>query len=113
VANVIEAEGLFVLAHGEDPIFDGEIFAGEDEVNARVSGGPRNVDTADASVRVRGAEKFAVDHAGKGNVIGEASLAGDFGAGVDAAAWVADYAKVAIISVGFLWRSFWFRHRSS
>jgi hypothetical protein len=65
-------------------------------------------------VRVRGAEKFAVDHAGKGNVVGEASLPGDFGAGVDAAAWVADYAKVAIISVGFFrWRSFWFRHRRS
>src|ERR1700687_6187467 len=62
--------------------------------------------------RVRGAEEFAVDHAGKGNVIGEAGLPGDFGAGIHAAAWMANYAEFAIISVGlFLWGIFLLRHR--
>jgi hypothetical protein len=62
-----------------------------------VRGGARNVDAANARVRVRGAQELAVGHAGKGNVVGEAGLAGDFGAGVYAAAGVADYAEIAII----------------
>jgi hypothetical protein len=55
-----------------------------------------------------------VGHAGKGNVVGEAGLAGDFGAGVYAAAGVADYAKITVIRVGyFLWRILLLRHRCS
>jgi hypothetical protein len=52
-----------------------------------------------------------VEHAGQGNVVGEASLPGDFGAGVYAAARAADYAEIAVVSVGlFLWRIFMLRH---
>jgi len=55
-----------------------------------------------------------VGHAGKGNVVGEAGLAGDFGAGVYAAAGMADYAEIAIVCAGFFWwRIFLLRHRRS
>jgi len=52
-----------------------------------------------------------MNHAGQGNVVGEASLPGDFGTGVDAATRAADYAEIPVVSVGlFLWRIFLFRH---
>ncbi len=55
-----------------------------------------------------------MDHAGKGNVVGEPGLAGDFGAGVHAAAGVTDYAEIAIVSVGFFrWRIVLLRHGRS
>jgi hypothetical protein len=46
-----------------------------------------------------GAKQLAVNHAGKGNVVGEASLPGHFGAGVHAAARMADHAKMAVVPV--------------
>jgi len=104
MTNMVQTEGLLILADGENAVFDGEIFPGEDEIDAGVSGGLRTVDAANARVRVRGAQEFAVDHAGKGNVVSEAGLAGDFGAGVYAAAGVADYAEIAIVCTGFFWR---------
>ncbi len=97
MADVVEAERLLVLADGKNAVFDGEILAGENEIYAGVRGGAQNVDAANARVRVRGAQELAVGHAGKGNVVGEAGLAGDFGAGVYAAAGVADYAEIAVI----------------
>src|SRR6202158_2230132 len=112
MAHMMQAEGLFVLADRENSVFDGQIFAGEDEVDAGVGGGPRDVDAADASVRARGAEEGAGDQAGEGKVSGEAGLPGDFGAGIHVAAWMANYAEFAIISVGlFLWGIFLLRHR--
>jgi hypothetical protein len=45
-----------------------------------------------------------VGHAGQGNVVGEAGLAGDFGARIHAAACVADYAEIAIVSATFFRR---------
>jgi hypothetical protein len=105
---------LLILADGEDAIFDRDIFTGQDKIDAGVGGGAGDVDTANARVRVRGTQELAVGHAGKGNVVGEASLAGDFGARVNAAAGVADYTEIAIVSVGlFRWRIFLLRHRRS
>jgi hypothetical protein len=55
-----------------------------------------------------------VSHAEKGNVVGEAGLAGDFGARIYPAAGVADYAEITVIRVGyFLWRILLLRHRRS
>ena len=114
MADVVETEGLLILADRENAVLDGEVFAGEHEVDAGVGGGPRNVDAANARVWVRRAQEFTVDHAGKGNVVGEPGLAGDFGAGVHAAAGVTDYAEIAIVSVGFFrWRIFLLRHGRS
>src|SRR6266404_5163437 len=113
MADAVEAKRLFVLADRKNAIFDGEIFASEYEVDAGVRGGARNVDAANARVRVRRAKEFAMRHAGKGNVVGEAGLPGDFGASIHAAARATDYAEFAVVSVGFpTWRIF-LRHRRS
>src|SRR5712672_1606366 len=109
---MIEAERLLVLAYGQDSVFDGEIFASENEIDARVRRSKGDIDAANARVRVRGAQEFAVEHAGKGNVVGEASLPGDFGAGVDAAARAADHAELAVALGRFLLRRIlWLRHK--
>jgi len=108
---MVEAKRLFVLADRENSVFDREIFAGEDEINAGVIRGARNVDAADARVGVRRAQQLAMHHAGKGNVVGESGLPGDLGASVNAATRAADYAEIAAVSVGFvLWRILLFRH---
>jgi hypothetical protein len=55
-----------------------------------------------------------MNHTGKGNVVGEAGLAGDFGAGVYAAAGMADYAEIAIVCAGFFrWKIFLLWHMRS
>jgi len=114
VAYMVEAKGLLILADRQNAVFDGEIFADEDEVDTGVSGGARDVDAANAGVRVRGAQEFAVRHTRKGNVISEARLAGNFRARVYASARPADYAEISLVSVGFcLWRICWLRHRRS
>ncbi len=114
MADVIDAESLLVLADRKNSVFDGQVFAGEDEVDAGMGSGARSVDASNARVRVRGAQELAVHHARKGNVVGEASLASDFGACVYAPARMADYAEIAIASVGFLvWRIALVRHRRS
>jgi hypothetical protein len=63
-------------------------------MDAWVSLGAGGVDFFDAGVGMRRAEKFAMGHAGKKDVVGVAGLAGDFGAGVDATTGLADYAEV-------------------
>jgi hypothetical protein len=54
---------------------------------------------------MRGAQEFAVGHAGEKNVIGKAGLAGDFGAGVHAAAGNADDAQLATVGLRTLRRT--------
>ena len=98
VADVIDAEGLLVLADGKNSVFDGQIFSGEDQIDAGMGEGAGSVDLSNAGVRVRGAQEFAVGHAREKNVVGKAGLAGDFGAGVHAAARNADDAE--FIAVG-------------
>jgi hypothetical protein len=53
---------------------------------------------------MRGAQEFAVGHAREKDVVSEAGLAGDFGAGVYAAAWDADDAEFLAVGRGIL---FW------
>ncbi len=114
MTDMVEAKGLLILADRQNAVFDGEIFADEDEVDTGVSGGARDVDAANAGVRVRGAQEFAVRHTRKGNVISEARLTGNFRARVYASARPADYAEISLVSVGFcLWRICWLRHRRS
>jgi hypothetical protein len=60
------------------------------------------VDFFYAGVRVRGAEEFAMHHAGEGNVVGVAGLASDSGAGIHAATRFADYAEIFGVMGGFL-----------
>jgi len=93
VADVIDAEGLFVLTDGKDSVFDGEIFAGENQIDAGMGEGAGGADLSNARVGMRGAQEFAVGHAGEKNVVGKTSLASDFGASIDAAARDADDAK--------------------
>ena len=98
MADVIETKSLLILADGENAVFDGEVFPSEDKVDAGVSGCPRNIDAANPRVRMRGAQQFAMGHAGKGNVVGEAGLTSDFGARIYAAACMADYTEIAVVS---------------
>jgi len=56
MADVINAQGLLILTDRKDSVFDGEIFAGEDKVDAGVSGSARSIDAANARVGVRRAQ---------------------------------------------------------
>jgi hypothetical protein len=93
VADVINAESLLVLADGKDSVCDGEVFSGENQIDAGMGESAGSIDLSNPRVGVRGAQEFAVGHAREKNVVSEAGLAGDFGAGVDAAARDADDAK--------------------
>src|SRR5258705_488109 len=111
MADVVNTQGLLILTDRKDSVFDGEIFASEYEIDARVRRSKGDVDAANARVGMRRAQEFAVEHAGKGNVVGEARLPGDFGAGVYSAAGVADYAEIAVALGRFLLRRIlWLRH---
>jgi hypothetical protein len=90
VAHVIEAEGLLVLADGKNPVLDGQVFPGENQIDAGVSESAGSVNLSNARVRMRGAQEFAMGHARQEDVIGEASLTGYFCTGVHPAARDAD-----------------------
>jgi hypothetical protein len=96
---------LLVLADGENSVFDGEVFAGENQIDSGVRESAGNVDLANAGVRMRGAQEFAVGHAREKDVVSEAGLAGDFGAGVYAAAWDADDAEFLAVGWRILFRT--------
>jgi hypothetical protein len=93
MAHVIEAEGLLVLADGKNPVLDGQVFPGEDQIDSGASESAGSVDLSNAGVRMRGAQKFAMGHARQEDIVGEARLAGNFGAGVHPAARDADDAQ--------------------
>src|ERR1700733_8717694 len=94
MSDVTGTESLLVLADGNNSIFDWQIFSGENQVDAGMGRSPRGIDAGDSRVRMRRAQQFAVRHARKCDVVGETSLAGDFGARVHAAAGDADYAQI-------------------
>src|SRR6267143_514424 len=50
VPHMIEAEGLLVLADGKNPVLDGQIFAGENQIDTGVSGSAGSVDLSNARV---------------------------------------------------------------
>ena len=83
-ADLLDAEGLLVLAHRHDAEADRrEVLARDHGVDAGERGGATRVDPPDQRVRVRGAEDLGVGHPGKHQVVGEAGLAGDLGPRVD------------------------------
>jgi hypothetical protein len=99
---MIEAEGLLVLADGKNPVLDGQVFPGENQIDAGVSESAGSVNLSNARVRMRGAQEFAMRYARQEDVVGEARLTGHFCAGVHPAARDADDAKFS--SAG--WRIF-------
>src|SRR6267142_1164286 len=102
VAHMIEAEGLLVLADGKNPVLDGQVFPGKNQIDSGVSESAGGVDLSNAGVRMRGKQKFGVGHARKEDVVGEARLTGHFRAGVHPASRNADYAEFP----GVGWRIF-------
>jgi hypothetical protein len=80
---VIDAKSLLILANRKNPVLAGDVFAGEDQMHARMSEGARHVDFSDASVGMARTQKFAVRHAREKDVIGETRLAGYFCASVN------------------------------
>ena len=90
VAHVLGRERIFVLGHRQDAEAHREVLAGEHQVNTRVFLRSFHVDGLDEGVRVRRAQQAHVQHARQDDVVGEARLAGDLGAAVDAAARLAD-----------------------
>ena len=89
-ADLVEAQRLLVLAHGEDPVFDRKVLPGQDEANARAGECARGVDRLDPRVRKRRAQELRVEHLGQDDIVGEAGLSGDLRAPVDAPARHAD-----------------------
>ena len=84
-ADEVAAERMLVLADRQDAVGDREVVAGQHQVDAVEGPGPRHVDRPDARVRHRRSQQPAVHRARRQQVVGEAGLAGDLGAAVDAA----------------------------
>src|SRR5258705_13980603 len=61
VADVIKAQGLLILTDRKDSVFDGEIFASENEIDARMRRSKGYIDATNACVGMRRAQQFAVD----------------------------------------------------
>src|SRR5260370_34192905 len=98
VSRTIYAKGLLVLADGKNPVLDRQIFACQNQVDARASECSRRVDLSDARMRMRGPEQLAVRHAREKNVPRRRVDASYFCAGIDSAARNTDHAKR--VSVG-------------
>src|SRR5712672_2109598 len=65
MAYMINTQGLLILTDRKDSVFDGEIFASENEIDARVRRSKGDVDATNARVRMRRAQEFTVEHAGQ------------------------------------------------
>ena len=99
-ADLVAAERVFVVADRQDAVGDRELVAGEDEMHAVQRRCARDVSTR--TMRACGCgrpQQPAVEHARQDDVVGEARLAGDLGARVDAAARPSDDASSARLIV--------------
>src|SRR5260370_36010811 len=85
VSHMIHAKGLLVLADGKNPVLYRQIFACQNQVDARASECSRRVDLSDARMRMPGPEQLAVRHAREKNGVGEARLASYVCACIDSA----------------------------
>jgi len=90
-AYAADRERVLVLAHREDAVGNGEVGAGQHQVDAGTREGTRDVDPDDPRVRHRRAQQLAVHHPRQHHIVRELRLAGDLRAAVDAAAGCADY----------------------
>jgi hypothetical protein len=88
--DALDRQGVLVLTDRKNAVRDRKIASGQDQVDAGMRQGASNVDANDACVRDGGTKQLAVDHPRQRKVVGEAGLAGDFGACVDAPPRFAD-----------------------
>ena len=88
--DALDRQGILVLTDRKNAVRDRKIASGQDQVDAGMRQGASHVDADDACVRDGGTEQLAVDHPRQRQVVGEAGLAGDFGACVDARPRFAD-----------------------
>ena len=83
--DVIDAERVLVLADGKDAVFDGDVFAGEDEMHARVGEGPGGVDGFRCGRAARVERSSGSESMRGSRDRRQPRLAGDLGAGVNTA----------------------------
>ncbi len=83
VPDLLVLEGALVLRHRQDPELDRKVLTGDHGLDAWNPAGRRDIDAADARMRMRAAQDLAVQGAGQHDVVGVDRLAGDLGAGVD------------------------------
>ena len=81
-AHLVHAQGVLVLADGEDPERDREVLPGEHRLHTVEALGSGRVDPEDTGVWMRAAQQPGVEHAGQGEVVGEFGRARDLGDGV-------------------------------
>jgi hypothetical protein len=81
-AHLFAAQRFFILAHGQDAVLNGQIFARNHGQHPRPFQRPRHVDVADQGVRVRAAQQLSIGHTRQNNVVGEHRLAHDLAHGV-------------------------------
>ena len=86
----VDGEGVFVLADRQNAVWDGDVLAGEHEVNTRMRERARGVDANEARVRKRGPQQLAVHHSRQHDIVRKASLSGDLRAPVYPSPWNAD-----------------------
>ena len=81
-ADLVHGQRVLVLAHGQDAERDGQLGADQRGHHAWVRGRLRDVDAADARVRVRRAQHLREQHAREDEVVGEHGLPRHLGVGV-------------------------------
>src|SRR5207248_2544559 len=93
-ANLVGAERVLVLADGEDAVRDGQVFAGDDGMDAGEGRRLRGVNGFDERVWEVRAEDFAVEHARQAYVVGELRLTDALRARVNLAEGLTDDLQV-------------------
>src|SRR6266498_2991040 len=88
--DLVEAERMLVLGDGQNAEWDRQILADEDGLHSVQPLRRGDIDRDDACVWLGAAEKFAVQHAWEGEIVGEPRRARHFRDGVDFAQRLAD-----------------------
>jgi hypothetical protein len=90
VGDLVEGQRVFVLGPRDDAVGHGQVAPGARRLDARQRERLRQVDLADARVRMGRAQDLGVKHAGKDEVVGVDRLAGHLPSAVDLPVSLAD-----------------------
>jgi len=94
--HLLDAQGFFVLRHGEDAELDPrQIVTGDDGVDPGHGPGPRCVDALDPGVRVRTPQELCVGHPRQDHIVGETRFPRDLGPRIDLGQRLADNGELA------------------
>ncbi len=104
-ADLLRAEGLFILRHRQDAeLHPGQVLGRDDREDARQSAGPRGVDGLDAGMGLGASEELGVRHARQEEIVGVFRLPDDLRPRIDFRERPADDRELVLGHVRASWR---------